>query len=121
MPIFEPTYVLDNPPILPDTRGVQRDLFKWANNRPRGRTVLKELGVYSLVDAASITQARFDAADVVYLGGHIYTVTQAEADALTAAGYAVLPDPVTPSLGTPFWSESGEEFLTEDGQVMEVE
>ena len=32
-------------------------------------------------------------AQVVYLGGHVHTITQAEADALTAAGYGAYIQP----------------------------
>lgn len=59
----------------------------------RGITVLKEAGVYRQVRYPS--QAECSAADVVYLGGHEYPITQAEAVALTAAGYGAYVTPHT--------------------------
>lgn len=53
---------------------------------PRGRTVLKATnGTYSTVDVPTVDQMA--AAAAVYQGGHVYTVSTAEAAALTAAGY----------------------------------
>lgn len=55
-------------------------------NYPTGATVLKSGGFYTTRwDAPS--QADINSADIVYLGGHSYIVSQAEAAALTAAGY----------------------------------
>lgn len=86
MPTFEPPVAYDVPTVLPTTRGPARDLFRWyAGGRARGRTVLKEAGTYVVVDMP--TSARCDAAEAVYLGGHIHTITDAEAAALTAAGF----------------------------------
>lgn len=89
MPTFTPPTVDDLPALLPTTRGPARDLWKWHGGHARGRTVLKEGGAYSTVDAFAETQARLTAADFVYLGGHVYEVSAAEAAALTAAGYTV--------------------------------
>lgn len=55
--------------------------------RARGRSVLKEAGVYSTVDTPDTN--RIAAAEEVYLGGHVYAVTDAEAADLVAAGYTV--------------------------------
>lgn len=53
---------------------------------PTGATLLKSNGFYTIRwDAPS--QIDINSADIVYLGGHVYTVSQAEAAALTAAGY----------------------------------
>ena len=53
-----------------------------------GLTVLKnEDGSYVTVETPTPEQAA--AAAAVYVGGHIYEVALAEADALTAAGYEV--------------------------------
>jgi hypothetical protein len=87
MPTFQPPTVADVPRVLPDTRGVQYLFARHCSNLPRGRSVLKTAGVYRTVDNPS--QTDIDAASEVYLGGHVYTVTQAVADALTAAGYTV--------------------------------
>lgn len=83
----------DVPRVLPSTRGVARAHMRHYSPLLRGHSVLKENGVYVTVDTPD--QIRCNAAQEVYLGGHIYVVSQAVADALTAAGYTVqtLPDP----------------------------
>lgn len=86
--IFEPPTVNDVPTVLPDTRGRARDLMKWYKPRARGRTVIKVNGAYETVDAASVPDL-VNTADVVYLGGHIYTIDQDAAAELVAAGYTV--------------------------------
>jgi hypothetical protein len=92
VPTFEPPVVYDVPTVLPTTRGPARDLFRWyAGGRARGLTVLKEDGEYVVVSTP--TSDRCDAAEEVYLGGHIYPITEAQATALTAAG---LGEGVTP-------------------------
>ena len=53
---------------------------------PTGATVLKTAGFYT-INWGAPSQTDINAADVVYLGGHTYSVSQAEAAALTAAGY----------------------------------
>lgn len=50
-----------------------------------GQAVLKKDGFYTASEV--VTDEDFAAADVAYLGGHIYLVSDAEAAALTAAGY----------------------------------
>lgn len=87
---FTPPYVLDLPPVLPETRGLQRALWRYAPNRPRGRTVIKENGTYTTLDAVVLTPERVAAAQALYLGGHVYAVDEAEAASLTAAGYTVI-------------------------------
>ena len=52
-----------------------------------GRTVLKNGTAYKTVDEP--TDEDVAAATIAYVGGHVYTVTTAEGDALTAAGYTV--------------------------------
>lgn len=86
--IFSPPVVFDVPTLLPETRGAARHLFKWYKPRARGRTVLKEDGVYRTVDTPTISEV--NAADIAYLGGHVYQVSDEEADSLRAAGYDVL-------------------------------
>jgi len=85
MPIFEPPIVNDNPSVQLDTKGIKYRLFKFYGPYPRGRSVLKIDGTYRTVDFPD--QITLASASEVYLGGHIYTVTQAVADALIAAGY----------------------------------
>jgi hypothetical protein len=50
-----------------------------------GLSVLNTAGVFATVQYPS--DAQIEAADAVYLGGHVHTITAAESDALTAAGY----------------------------------
>lgn len=86
MPVFEPPAVDDLPAVLPSTRGPARHLFRhysWS----RGRSVLRVGGVYQTVDTP--TSEQIAVASEVYLGGHIYTVDDATAAALDAAGYGV--------------------------------
>lgn len=50
-----------------------------------GQSLLKENGLYrQVIDPGD---DELTAADIAYLGGHDYLVTDAEADALTVAGY----------------------------------
>jgi hypothetical protein len=84
--IFEPTIAYDNPPTLPSTKPPARDLWRWYKARARGRTVIQRAnGTFYTTDMP--TSAELDSALNYYLGGHVYVITQAEADALTAAGY----------------------------------
>jgi hypothetical protein len=50
-----------------------------------GMSLLKTAGVYRQVDGPA--DEDITAADITYLGGHVYPVTTAEAADLTAAGY----------------------------------
>lgn len=104
MKYFAPPVVYDNPTSYP--RGTERAqpqpvdattnrMFSHFNRtvgRARGRTVLKESGVYSTVDTPDSN--RVAAAEEVYLGGHTYQITDAVGAALTAAGYTVHDEPV---------------------------
>lgn len=83
-PTFQPPAVLDVPTILP-TRHPGNAVMRHFGPYPRGRTVLKTAGVYRTVDTPTLDD--INAATEVYMGGHIHVVTQAVADALTAAGY----------------------------------
>lgn len=60
---------------------------------PRGRTVLKNGGVYTTLDSPTVDQV--NAADIAYLGGHWYYVTGAEEAALLAAGFTLTPETYT--------------------------
>lgn len=94
MPIFEPPTVNDVPTVYvvwpdryyPVSRVAQR-LRSYYGPNPRGRSVLKIAGTYQTIDVPS--QDQIDSATEVYLGGHLYEVTQTVADALAAAGYTV--------------------------------
>ena len=82
---FQPPVAYTGPRVLPSTRGPARSFFGRAGPAPVGQTVLKTAGVYTTVQTPTVAQCA--AADIVYLGGHIYTVSDDEAAALTAAGY----------------------------------
>lgn len=96
MPTFTPPIVHDVPRVLPETRGVPFLLMRHYSELPRGRTVVKVGGVYSTVDNPE--QSLLDVATEVYLGGHIYTITDAVATALTAAGYGSGITPTPPDV-----------------------
>lgn len=73
------------PPTRLEYRG--RDRFWGRKADVIGRTVLKNGTAYKTVDEP--TDEDVAAATIAYVGGHVYTVTTAEGDALTAAGYTV--------------------------------
>lgn len=52
---------------------------------PKGMTLLKIGSFYTLLEYPD--DEAIAAADIAYLGGHDYTISAEEADALTAAGY----------------------------------
>lgn len=99
---FSPPVVYDNPTSYPV--GTERRqpvpvdastnrMFSHYNRtvgRARGRSVLKEGGVYSTVDTPDAN--RVAAAEEYYAGGHVYEVTDAVATALQAAGYTIYTD-----------------------------
>jgi hypothetical protein len=91
---FEPPIAYDNPPTLP--RPVPKYInahARWKGGQRRGRSVLKEAGVYRTVDTPTVDETL--AAEEVYMGGHIYTIPNTIAEALSTAGYVVTPIPVT--------------------------
>lgn len=82
--------------------------------QPRGRSVLKNSGVYTIVDTPTSDQC--DAADIFYLGGHIYEVSEDEATALTTAGFIVtygIPAPLQTESGDYLYTETDETIITE--------
>lgn len=88
--LFSTPVVYDVPRVLPGTRGVARRAGRWMNPLPRGRSVVRISGTYTTVD--NPTSGQLEAAgnrDGIdfFLGGHIYTISDAVAAALTAAGY----------------------------------
>lgn len=108
MPVFTPPLSYDMLSVLPETHGVQRQLFRYYAGNPRGLSVVKVAGHYTTVDTpyADILVGK-DGTDW-FLGGHVYTVTQAVADALAADGYGTTPSPPGPSwstYATAFWGE----------------
>ena len=74
-------------PVEPSTNRMFSWFDKGGPSRARGRSVLKEAGVYTTVDTPDAN--RIAAAQEYYAGGHIYEVSDAVADALQVAGYTV--------------------------------
>jgi hypothetical protein len=117
LPTFSPPTADTVPPFLPTTRGPARRLMRHYKARARGRSVLKTAGVYATVDTPSQTQ--IDAATEYYAGGHVYTVTQAVADALAAAGYTTGADPAAPPSTLTWGALAGltwDEFVDQHGE-----
>ena len=71
--------------MLPQTRGVERQLYRYYGPYLQGRSVVKIGGIYQTVDTPD--QLTLAEATEVYLGGHAYVVSAAVAAALTAQGY----------------------------------
>lgn len=137
---FAPPVVYDRPLSYP--RGTERIqphpvdastncMFARFGGQARGRSVLKEGGVYSTVDMPDTN--RIAAADVVYLGGHQYEVSLLEAVDLLAAGYTVYEsspagsahgealidiNPTLTELTLAILTESGDIIITESGDVL---
>lgn len=120
MPEFQPPSADTLPAVLPETRGPAYALFRhydWSS----GKSVLKIDGTYITTEYP--TAAQLAVATETYIGGHIYTVTDAVAAELTAAGFSVgadepiIPLPVTGQYlfedGTPFLTEAGDLLLLE--------
>lgn len=84
---FSPPTVTDAARFRADADEVTRRLWGHMAGDPKGKTVLKT--------GATYTECEFpysddiDAADIAYLGGHIYEVDATEKAALEAAGYTV--------------------------------
>ena len=87
--MFEPPIAYDLPPTLPEpTRPRYLNAHaRWKGGQRRGRTVLKNSGVYTIVDTPTVDQ--INSADIAYQGGHVYTIDSDEAFALIAAGFTV--------------------------------
>lgn len=89
MPTFTPPTVNATPLAPPGTGGVAARLFRHYRALKKGVTVIqRQDGIFYLKEYP--TQEELDAALLYYLGGHVYTISQAEADDLTAAGYGSL-------------------------------
>jgi hypothetical protein len=81
MPVFEPP--TDDDVSLTSHRDEMADnLFRFYKPLKRGRNVW-------ILNNGTVTENDPSAGEfqTVYYGGHIYNITQAEADVLTAAGY----------------------------------
>ena len=85
MPSFVGPLAFTGSRLLSSSRGSERAFFRWAGPAPVSQTVLKEGG--SWVTVQNPLQSRLDAATHVFLGGHVYEVSDDLATELTAAGY----------------------------------
>lgn len=85
MPLFSPPTADITPPIQVEHRGPALALFRHCKSRACGRTVLKIGGVYDTYDNPDANTVAL--ATEVYLGGHVYSVSDEIATDLTAAGY----------------------------------
>lgn len=84
------------PPSVTEASGGSDRFFSRVPIR-RGVSVLKENGAYRQVRTPS--QQECEAADIVYLGGHIYQIDEDERTALIEAGYGDLVEVVTEQYG----------------------
>lgn len=90
MPTFQPPYADTLPPTVPGIPGndpAAYRLLRHFKNRAHGQTVLLLDGAYVTLEHPS--QNQLDAATEVYLGGHVYEVSDGVAASLTAAGFTV--------------------------------
>lgn len=85
MATFIPPTADLTPPIQVEHRGPAFALFRHYKSRACGKSVLKIDGTYTTVVNPTVDQ--INAATEVYLGGHVYEVSDAVATALAAAGY----------------------------------
>jgi hypothetical protein len=117
MPTFEPPVVYENPPVLEDVppfpQGTpQQRLFSHYRSRPRGRTILllSAGGCVALdyptqmvpgdpAEGDPFTESGlgpylYTEIDRIFTGGHVYEITEEEADRLTTCGYGsgIIPD-----------------------------
>lgn len=85
MPTFYPPTIKDLPGVLPESRGIARDLgrhYKYS----RSRSVVRRAGHWVAVDYPLDTEITETSG---FLGGHTYTVTDAVAAELVADGFVV--------------------------------
>jgi hypothetical protein len=105
---FNPPTVDYRPAVLPETHGVQRRLFRYFGGNPKGMSVVTVAGHFVTVDTPTMDQLVGTEGVNWFLGGHVYVVTQAVADALAADGYgtsAAPPEPSWSTYGGLFWGE----------------
>lgn len=89
-----------SPPVVVDRRGVHR-LFRRVGV-PQAISVLKFDAAYQQVREP--TSEQIEQADRAYLGGHVYLIDDAEAAALTTAGYGGYVTEVSDAYG---WGSYG--------------
>jgi hypothetical protein len=83
--VFQPPVAYDLPRVTADTTGVPYLLMRHYSPLPRGRSVVKTAGVWALSDLPDST-GLVEGTDL-FLGGHVYTVSDAVATALTTDGF----------------------------------
>jgi hypothetical protein len=82
------TVLIFNPPTRREHYGTkQRDPLTVRIGYPTGQTVLKVGGFYTTHLVHEVSDEMIQAADVAYVGGHDYVISDDEAEDLTAAGY----------------------------------
>jgi len=114
MPPFTPPVAHDRSPVYeggndrryPVPRLGQR-LMAHYGGQPRGRTVLKIAGTYAAYDTPSAELV--DTATEVYVGGHVYEVS----DAVSADLNAIFGGPIVTEGGDVLTSELGVALTTE--------
>lgn len=84
---FIPPLVYDMAAVLPETHGVQRQLFRYYGDNPRGLSVVKVAGHYVTIDNPSADLLVGLEGSDWFLGGHNYVVSKATSAALVADGY----------------------------------
>lgn len=85
------------PPVLPETRGVQRRLFRHYGPWPRGLSVVFRNGHYVTVQNPLDEELQHLTDGVTYfLGGHNYIVDDDIAALLIADGFTVTDEPTPP-------------------------
>jgi hypothetical protein len=96
MPTFTPPTQDRTPAVLPETRGLQLALYRHVRPIAQGLNIWKMPDGTYLLDQQPQQLSNPDPARhdddattpvITYYGGHVYTVSTAEAAALTAAGY----------------------------------
>lgn len=89
MPTFQPPTANLTPLAPPGTRGLEARLFRHYRPLKKGLTVIQRADE-SWVTKEYPTQDELAAALRYYLGGHVYTISEEEAELLTEAGYGSL-------------------------------
>lgn len=114
MPVFNPPLSYDMISVLPETRGVQRQLFRYYSGNPRGLSVVFVNGHYTTVDNPYAGDLVNLTDGITYfLGGHVYSVDSAIAALLIADGYGVTGDPLITEAGDFLVTEAGDPFVME--------
>ena len=96
------------PPLLPDTRGVQRRLWRYYGANPRGRSLIGPYPTYTTVDNPAADQLVGTEGVDWFLGGHSYVVSDVVGTALQASGYgANLTEITWAALAAFSWGDLG--------------